>query len=45
MFVLVQHHHYSLTEVENLIVFERDVYLQMLADHIKKQEDLYKDGR
>jgi hypothetical protein len=44
MFVLAQHHHYSVTEVENMIVFERDIFLQMLADHVKRQEEMYKNG-
>lgn len=44
MFALVQHHHYSITEVENLIPFERDLYLEFLKQHIKEQEEAYKDG-
>jgi hypothetical protein len=44
MFVLAQHHHYSITEIENMIVFERDIFMQMLADHIKRQEEMYKHG-
>lgn len=44
MFVLVQHHQYSMTEVDNLIPFERDLYLEMLKEHIKKQEELAKNG-
>jgi hypothetical protein len=41
---LAQHHGHQISEIENLIVFERDLYLQLLADHIKKQEDMVKDG-
>jgi len=36
---MVQHHKYSLTELENLIPFERDIYVQMLIDHIKQVEE------
>ena len=41
---MAQHHHYSITEVENLIVFERDIYLQMLSDHVKRQQEIMKNG-
>ena len=36
-FSMIQHHKWSLTEIENLIPWERDVYVQMLADHIKAE--------
>tara|TARA_B100001996_G_scaffold209394_1_gene160659 strand:- start:617 stop:802 length:186 start_codon:yes stop_codon:yes gene_type:complete len=36
-FSMIQHHKWSLTEIENLIPWERDVYVQMLADHIKSE--------
>jgi hypothetical protein len=36
---MAQHHHYSITEVENMIVFERDLFLQMLTEHIKRQQE------
>lgn len=38
MFSLVQHHKYSLTEVENLIPFERDLYVTMLINYIREEE-------
>ena len=34
-FQLMQHHKYSLTEIENLIPFERDIYVEMLISHIE----------
>ena len=33
-FALVQHHKYSLTELENMMPFERDIYVQMLIEHL-----------
>ena len=39
MFSLVQHHKYSLSEVENLIPFERDVYVEMLMRYLKEIEE------
>lgn len=41
-FSLVQHHKYSISEVENLIPFERDIYVQMLVDYIKQVEEAKK---
>ena len=33
----MQHHKYSLTEVENLIPFERDIYVEMLISHVEEE--------
>jgi hypothetical protein len=38
IFSLIQHHKYSISEVENLIVFERDLYVEMLVNYIKDLE-------
>lgn len=45
MFALVQHHKYSLAEVETMIPFERDIYLQMLVAHIKSVEEAKRRDR
>ena len=37
IFSLAQHHKYSLTEIENLIPYERDIYVDMLLDYLDKQ--------
>ena len=37
-FALIQHHKYSLTEIENMIPFERDIYVDMLLDYLNKLE-------
>lgn len=39
VFSLVQHHKYSIAEVENLIPFERDLYFNMLINWIEKQNE------
>lgn len=39
MFSLVQHHKYSLTEIEQLMPFERDLYVQMLLKYLKDVEE------
>ena len=39
VFALVQHHKYSISEVESLIPFERDIYLGMLNEYLRKVEE------
>ena len=36
-FALMQHHKYSLTELENMIPWEREVYLTLLEQHIEEE--------
>jgi hypothetical protein len=36
-FALMQHHKYSLTEIENMIPWERDVYVSLLKQHIEEE--------
>tara|TARA_Y100000287_G_scaffold162992_1_gene143326 strand:- start:95 stop:226 length:132 start_codon:yes stop_codon:yes gene_type:complete len=35
----MQHHKYSLTELESMIPWERDIYVQMLINHIKEENE------
>ena len=37
-FNMVQHHNYSLTEIENMIPWERDIYVQMLMNHLEEEK-------
>lgn len=37
-FALLQFHKYSLTEVENMIPWERDVYVGLLKQHIEDEQ-------
>ena len=37
-FALVQHLKYSLTEVENMIPWEREVYITLLKQHIEEEK-------
>jgi len=34
---MAQHHQYSITEIENMIPFERDLYVDMLKDYLAKE--------
>lgn len=38
-FSLVQHHKYSLTELDNMIPYELDIYVKLLTEHIKSLEN------
>ena len=38
-FGLMQHHKYSLTELENMIPFEREIYLGLLEQHIREENE------
>ena len=35
----MQHHKYSLTELENMVPWEREIYVNMLSAHIKEEND------
>ena len=35
---LMQHHKYSLTELENMIPWERDIYLTLLQQYIEEEK-------
>ena len=36
-FSLMQHHKYSLTEIENMMPWERDIYVGLLNQHIEEE--------
>ena len=35
---MVQHHKYSITEIENLYPYERDIYFELLIAFIQEQK-------
>jgi len=35
----MQHHNWSLEEIENMIPWERDVYMNLLMQHIEEEND------
>jgi len=37
-FALMQFHKYSLTEIENMMPWERDIYLALLQQHIEEEK-------
>ena len=42
-FSLVKHHKWSLTEIESLLPWERDIYIELLIQHIKEEEERQKE--
>ena len=38
-FALMQYHHYSLEDLENMIPFERDIYVTMLLKHLEEEKN------
>tara|TARA_Y100000361_G_scaffold151754_1_gene169761 strand:- start:2158 stop:2286 length:129 start_codon:yes stop_codon:yes gene_type:complete len=42
----MQHHNYRLSDLEDMIPFEREIYITLLQDHIKEEnEKLKQQGR
>jgi len=35
----MQHHNYSLTDLENMLPWEREIYVDMLISYIKEEND------
>jgi hypothetical protein len=38
----MQHHKYSLSDIENMMPWERDIYVDMLITYIKEENDKQK---
>lgn len=36
---MAQHHKYSIYEIENMIPFERDIYVEMLLEYLKQERE------
>jgi hypothetical protein len=34
---LVQHHKYSLSELESMVPWEREIYVDLLLEHLKEE--------
>jgi len=37
-FALMQYHKYSLTEIENMMPWERDIYVTLLQNHLEEEK-------
>jgi 3-methyladenine DNA glycosylase AlkD len=38
-FAMMQHHKYSLSDIENMLPWERRVYIEMLVNHVKEENE------
>ena len=36
-FALIQHHKYSLTEIENMIPWEKEIYVSLLQQYVEEE--------
>jgi hypothetical protein len=41
-FNLMHHHKYSLTEIENMLPWEREIYVSLLVKHIREENERIK---
>jgi hypothetical protein len=41
----MQHHKYSLTELDDMMPWEREIYVSLLMKHIKEEETRQKQER
>ena len=39
----MQHHNYSLSDIENMMPWEREIYVEMLIQHIKEENEKAKE--
>jgi hypothetical protein len=39
----MQHHNYSLGDIENMMPWEREIYVQMLIEYIKEENEKAKE--
>jgi hypothetical protein len=38
-FQLMQHHNYSLTELENMMPWEREIYIKLLLQYLEEEKE------
>ena len=39
MFNMIQHHKWSLTELEDMLPYERDIYMSMLINWVEEENE------
>ena len=39
----MQHHKYSLSDIENMVPWERDVYVDLLQQHVREENERIKE--
>ena len=38
-FAMMQHHRYSLSDIEGMLPWERRIYIEMLVNHVKEENE------
>ena len=41
----MQHHNYSLSDLENMMPWEREIYVDMLVEHLKEEKKRQEEER
>jgi hypothetical protein len=41
----MQYHKYSLTEIEDMLPFEREIYVHMLVQHLEEEKRKYESKK
>lgn len=41
-FVLMQQHHYSLQDIENMLPYEKQIYVSLLMQHLQEEKEKLK---
>lgn len=44
VFALAQHHKWSVSDIEDMIPFERDIYVKMLSDYLEELKEKRKQA-
>ena len=44
-FALMQYHKYSLTDIENMMPWERDIYVALLQQHLEEEKAKQEQAR
>ena len=42
---MIKLHHWSLTESENMLPYEREVYLTLLNEHVKQENEKMREAQ
>jgi hypothetical protein len=44
LFALMQHHKYSMSDLNDMYPYERDLFVELLMQHLKQVEEQRKNG-
>jgi hypothetical protein len=44
-FLLMNEHHFSLSEIEDMVPYEREIYIMLLLDHLERKKKNLQQGQ